>query len=149
MQRTGDIGLFKIVAEGGVAAGIRRVEAVTGDNALAYLQQLEVDVAGVAGALKVTPAEVPGRVGAVLDQVRALEKEIAALKGKLASAQGDELLAQAVDVKGGSKVLAATLRRRRCQDPARDDGQAQGQAQERRRSCWRRSRAARCSSPPA
>ncbi|MBI5257292.1 MAG: alanine--tRNA ligase [Burkholderiales bacterium] len=108
VQRTGDIGLFKIVAEGGVAAGVRRVEAVTGDNALAYLQSLESTVGGVAGALKVTPAEVSARVGSVLDQVRALEKEIAALKGKLASAQGDELLAQAVDVKG-IKVLAATL----------------------------------------
>jgi alanyl-tRNA synthetase len=108
VKATGDIGLFKIVAESGVAAGIRRVEAVTGDNALAYLQSLEVTVGQVAGALKATPAELPVRLGAVLDQVRALEKEIAALKGKLASAQGDELLAQAVDVKG-LKVLAATL----------------------------------------
>jgi alanyl-tRNA synthetase len=81
---------------------------VTGDNALAYLQQLESTVSSLAGTLKVTPAEVQGRVGAVMDQVRALEKELAALKGKLASAQGDELLAQAVDVKG-LKVLAATL----------------------------------------
>jgi alanyl-tRNA synthetase len=108
VQRTGDIGVFKIVAEGGVAAGVRRVEAVTGANALAYLQQLERTLGGVAETLKVTPAEVPGRVGAVLEQVRALEKEIAALKGKLASAQGDELMAQAVDVKG-LKVLAAML----------------------------------------
>jgi alanyl-tRNA synthetase len=108
VQRTGDIGLFKIVSEGGVAAGIRRVEAVTGDNALGYLQSLESTVSGVAGTLKVTPAEVQGRVHAALDQIRALEKEIAALKGKLASAQGDELLAQAVDV-NGLKVLAATL----------------------------------------
>jgi alanyl-tRNA synthetase len=108
VQRTGDIGLFKIVAEGGVAAGVRRVEAVTGENALHYLQALETTVGGVAGALKVTPAEVPARVTSVLDQVRTLEKEIAALKGKLASAQGDELLAQAVDIKG-LKVLAATL----------------------------------------
>ncbi|HSW03218.1 alanine--tRNA ligase [Aquabacterium sp.] len=108
VQRSGDIGLFKIVAEGGVAAGIRRVEAITGDNALAYLQSLASTVDGVAGALKVTPAEVPARIGAVLDQVRTLEKEIAALKGKLASAQGDELMAQAVDVKG-IKVLAALL----------------------------------------
>jgi alanyl-tRNA synthetase len=106
--RTGDIGLFKIVAEAGVAAGIRRVEAVTGDNARAYLQQLESTVGSVAGNLKVTPAELPARVGAVLDQVRSLEKEIAALKGKLASAQGDELMAQAVDVQG-IKVLAAVL----------------------------------------
>jgi alanyl-tRNA synthetase len=108
VQRTGDIGLFKIVSEGGVAAGIRRVEAVTGGNALAYLQQLEGTVNGLAGTLKATPAEVPVRVAAVLDQVRALEKEITALKSKLASSQGDELLAQAVDV-GGIKVLAAVL----------------------------------------
>jgi len=108
VQRTGDIGVFKIVSEGGVAAGVRRVEAVTGDNALAYMQQLESTVSKLAGTLKVTPAEVQGRVGAVMDQVRSLEKELAALKGKLASTQGDELLAQAVDVKG-LKVLAAML----------------------------------------
>ena len=108
VQRTGDIGVFKIVAESGVAAGIRRVEAVTGDNALAYLQSLESTVQRVAGTLKAAPGEVEGRVGAVLDQVRALEKELAALKGKLASSQGDELLAQAIDVKG-LKVLAAML----------------------------------------
>ena len=108
VQRTGDIGLFKIVAETGIAAGVRRVEAVTGDNALAYLQQLEATVGGLAGTLKATPAEVPARVAAVLDHVRALEKEITALKGRLASAQGDEMLAQAVDIQG-VKVLAATL----------------------------------------
>ena len=108
VSRTGDIGLFKIVAEGGVAAGIRRVEAVTGDNALAYLQQLAGTLDSVAGALKVTSAEAPARVAALLDQVRALEKDIAALKGKLASSQGDELLAKAVEVKG-LKVLAAML----------------------------------------
>lgn len=108
VQRTGDIGLFKIVSEGGVAAGVRRIEAVTGDNALAYLQSLESTVDSVAGSLKVTPADVSARLGQVLEQVRALEKEVAQLKGKLASSQGDELLAQAVDVKG-LKVLAATL----------------------------------------
>jgi|CXWL01.1.fsa_nt_gi alanyl-tRNA synthetase len=108
VQRTGDIGLFKIVAEGGVAAGIRRVEAVTGGNALAYVQQLETAVNGMATTLKATAAEVPLRVLAVLDHVRALEKEVTALKGRLASAQGDELVMQAVDVKG-VKVLAAML----------------------------------------
>jgi len=106
--RTGDIGLFKIVAEGGVAAGVRRVEAVTGDQALGYVQQLEGTVDKVAGALKVTPAEVDARVAALLEQLRALDKEMAALKARLASAQGDELAAQAVDL-GGLKVLAATL----------------------------------------
>ena len=108
VKATGDIGLFKIVAEGGVAAGVRRVEAVTGDNALAYLQSLEDTVNGLAGSLKAAPAELEHRVAGVLDQVRALEKELAAAKSKLASAQGDELLTQAVDVKG-LKVLAATL----------------------------------------
>ena len=108
VQRTGDIGLFKIVAEGGVAAGVRRVEAITGDNALSYAQNLEGTVKGLAALLKATPHDVPARVAAAQDQIRALEKEIAALKGKLASAQGDELLAQAVDVKG-IKVLAARL----------------------------------------
>ncbi|MDY0749122.1 alanine--tRNA ligase [Paucibacter sp. R3-3] len=108
VKATGDIGLFKIVGEGGVAAGVRRVEAVTGDNALAYLQSLENTVHGLAGTLKAAPAELETRVHAVLDQVKALEKELAAAKSKLASAQGDELMAQAVDVKG-IKVLAATL----------------------------------------
>jgi alanyl-tRNA synthetase len=108
VMRTGDIGLFKIVAEGGVAAGVRRVEAITGDNALAYVQQLEGSLNGLAGTLKATPAEVPARVAAVLEQVRALEKELEALKSKLASSQGDGLLAQAVDVKG-IKVVAAVL----------------------------------------
>ena len=106
--RTGDIGLFKIVAESGVAAGVRRVEAVTGENALAYLQSLESTVQSAAGTLKASPAELHNRIGQVLDQVKALEKEIAALKGKLASSQGDELMLQAIDVKG-LKVLAARL----------------------------------------
>ena len=108
VHRTGDIGLFKIVAESGVAAGIRRVEAVTGDNALHYLQSLETTLSAVAGTLKAAPTEVELRVQAVLEQVRSLEKELTAAKSKLASAQGDELLSQAVDVKG-LKVLAATL----------------------------------------
>jgi alanyl-tRNA synthetase len=108
VQRTGDIGLFKVVSEGGVAAGIRRIEAVTGANALAYLQQLETTVNRVAGTLKASPTELQGRVTQVLDQVRTLEKEVAQLKGKLASSQGDDLMSQAVDVKG-IKVLAARL----------------------------------------
>ena len=108
VERTGDIGLFKIVAETGIAAGVRRVEAVTGDNALAYLQSLEHTVHQVAGTLKTAPDEIDGRLHAVLDQVRALEKELAALKGRLASSQGDELLGKAVEV-GGIKVLAAML----------------------------------------
>ncbi|GAB1393910.1 alanine--tRNA ligase [Rhodocyclaceae bacterium] len=113
VSRTGDIGLFSISAEGGVAAGVRRVEAVTGDNALHYMQEMESALGGVAGTLKVMPKDAPARVVAVLDQVRKLERELAALKGKLASAQGDDLAAQAVDVKGTNgqviRVLAAKL----------------------------------------
>lgn len=108
VQRTGDIGLFKIVSEGGVAAGVRRVEGITGANALAYVQGLESTVHSVAATLKAPTAEVQPRLAQVLEQVRALEKEIGALKGKLASSQGDELVNQAVDVKG-IKVLAAQL----------------------------------------
>jgi alanyl-tRNA synthetase len=108
VKATGDIGLFKIVSEGGVAAGVRRIEAVTGANALVYLQSLEDTVAQAAGALKAQPAELNARIQQVLDQVKALEKELSAAKGKLASAQGDELLSQAVDVKG-IKLLVATL----------------------------------------
>ncbi|MFZ3125162.1 MAG: alanine--tRNA ligase [Acidovorax sp.] len=108
VQRTGDIGLFKVVSEGGVAAGVRRIEAVTGTHALAYLQNLEDTVNQAASTLKVPVAELNGRISQALDNVRALEKELAALKGKLASSQGDELVSQAVDVKG-IKVLAAAL----------------------------------------
>ncbi len=108
VQRTGDIGLFKIVAESGVASGVRRVEAVTGENALAYLQTLETTVQTAAGSLKSSPTDLPHRIGQVLEQMKTLEKEVAALKGKLASSQGDELMLQAVDVKG-LKVLAARL----------------------------------------
>jgi alanyl-tRNA synthetase len=108
VKATGDIGFFTITAEGGVAAGVRRVEATTGLTALRYVQGMEDTLGGVAGTLKVAPAEVPARVGALLDQMRELEKEMNALKSRLASAQGDELVNQAVDVKG-IKVLAATL----------------------------------------
>ncbi|MCV2218973.1 alanine--tRNA ligase [Thauera sp. Sel9] len=108
VARTGDIGLFKIVAEGGVAAGIRRVEAITGENALRYAQEQERRVQGMSALLKVQPDEVAERVAGILDNVRALEKELARLKGKLAASQGDDLANQAVEV-GGIKVLAATL----------------------------------------
>ena len=108
VQRTGDIGLFKVVAESGVAAGVRRIEAVSGANALAYLQQVEATVQAAAATLKAPAFELQARIGQVMEQVRALEKEVAALKGKLASSQGDELVSQAVDVKG-MKVLAAML----------------------------------------
>ncbi|MFN4325424.1 MAG: alanine--tRNA ligase [Azonexus sp.] len=108
VARTGDIGLFKITVEAGVAAGVRRVEAVTGDNALALIQQQQSMLDGAAAAFKAPVNEVPGKIAQVLDNVRALEKEVARLKSRLAAVQGDDLLAQAVDIKG-AKVLAATL----------------------------------------
>jgi len=108
VKATGDIGLFKVVAESGVAAGVRRMEAVTGENALAYLQSLETTLGQAAAALKAPVTELTARVQGALEQIKNLEKEVAVLKGKLASSQGDELLSQAVDVKG-IKVLAATL----------------------------------------
>ena len=108
VARTGDIGLFKVVAEGGVAAGVRRVEAVTGANALAYLQSLEATVDQAAAVLRAPVAELNTRITGALDQIKALEKELAQLKGRLASSQGDELAGQAVDVKG-IKVLAVKL----------------------------------------
>ena len=108
VRRTGDIGVFTIVAEGGVAAGVRRVEAITGDVALAYMQGMETALGGIAGTLKVQPNDVQSRVYSILDQVRHLERELALLKSKQVAAQGDALIDAAVDVKG-AKVLAATL----------------------------------------
>ncbi|WP_027866801.1 alanine--tRNA ligase [Massilia alkalitolerans] len=108
VTRTGDIGLFKIVSEGGVAAGIRRVEAVTGEGALALVQSINRKLQEAAGALKTSPDELPSRIAQVQDQVKSLEKEVAALKSKLAAGQGDELVTKAIDV-NGIKVLAATM----------------------------------------
>jgi alanyl-tRNA synthetase len=108
VTRTGDIGLFKIVSEGGVAAGIRRVEAVTGEGALALVQSINRKLQEAAGALKTSPDELPSRIAQVQDQVKSLEKEVAMLKSKLAAGQGDELVTKAIDV-NGIKVLAATM----------------------------------------
>jgi len=108
VSRTGDIGLFKVMSESGVAAGVRRIEAITGAKALAYVQELEAVIHSAAAMMKTQPAELEPRLAQVLDQMKALEREVGALKGKLASSQGDELVEQAVDVKG-IKVLAAVL----------------------------------------
>ncbi len=108
VARTGDIGLFKIVMEGGVAAGVRRVEAVTGDNALAYLQNLDSQLHEAAAALKAQPAELPQKIAQVQDQVKALEKELSRLKAKMAASQGEDLASQAVAV-GDIRVLAVQI----------------------------------------
>jgi alanyl-tRNA synthetase len=106
--RTGDIGLFKIVAESGIAAGVRRIEAVTGDNALVHVQDQERALQRVASEVKAQPQEAAARVAQILDNVKALEKELLRLKSKLAASHGDDLAAQATEI-NGVKVLAATL----------------------------------------
>lgn len=106
VSRTGDIGFFKIVAQTGVAAGIRRVEAITGDNAVRYVQSQGAQIEALAAALKVAPGEIMPRVTQVQDQLRSLERELAQLKSKLASSQGDELAERAVLVKGLHLVAA-------------------------------------------
>jgi alanyl-tRNA synthetase len=108
VQRSGDIGLFKIVMEGGVAAGVRRVEAITGANAVDYVQLLDTRLQEVSAALKAPASEVAARIAQMQEAVKTLERELARLKGRLASSQGADLAAQAVDVKG-IKVLAARL----------------------------------------
>jgi len=108
VARTGDIGFFKIVSESGIAAGVRRVEAVTGTVALDMIQALSRKVNEAAFALKTQPEELVTRIHQMQEQVRGLERELVSLKAKFASSQGDDLISQAVEVKG-MKVLAATL----------------------------------------
>ncbi|MDN3576038.1 alanine--tRNA ligase [Chitinimonas viridis] len=108
VQRTGDIGFFKIVAEGGVAAGIRRVEAVTGAGALAYVQGLEREVKSATQLVGAQPGDLLGKLEKLQAEQKALEKELAKLKGKLASSAGDSLADQAIEV-NGIKVLAAAV----------------------------------------
>jgi alanyl-tRNA synthetase len=108
VKRTGDIGLFKVLTEGGVAAGVRRIEAVTGPGALAYTQEQEATLRDVADLVRAQPQEVAARLTQIQDQVRSLEKELARYKSKLAASQGDDLAAQAVEI-AGIKVLAAVI----------------------------------------
>jgi alanyl-tRNA synthetase len=108
VARTGDIGAFKILLETGVAAGIRRIEATTGTGVLAYLGETEKNLGAIAQLVKATPLDAAERVAQLMEHSRALEKELDRLKSKLASSAGDELVQQAVDVKG-VQVLAAQL----------------------------------------
>jgi alanyl-tRNA synthetase len=107
-RRAGDIGLFKVVSEAGVASGVRRIEGVTGEAALAYIRDTEKTLTDVAGMVKASRDDAAAKVGQLLDRNRKLEKELEALKAKLASSQGSDLASQAQDV-GGIKVLAARL----------------------------------------
>jgi alanyl-tRNA synthetase len=108
VRRTGDIGFFKIVSEAGVASGIRRVEAVTANGALAWVHEQESKLTQAAHVLKTQPQELTQKLGQILDNVKSLEKELSRLKSKLANSQGDDLADQAVTV-GLAKVLAAKL----------------------------------------
>ncbi|MEK6211512.1 MAG: alanine--tRNA ligase [Pseudomonadota bacterium] len=108
VRRTGDIGFFKIVSESGVAAGIRRVEAVTAEGALAWVKEQEARLGEAAQVLKAQPQEILHKLAQILDNVKSLEKELARFKSKLASSQGDDLAEQAVAI-GPVRVLAAKL----------------------------------------
>jgi alanyl-tRNA synthetase len=105
---TGDIGFFKITSESGVAAGIRRVEAITGDNAHAHINKINDTLIEAATATKANWQDVPKRIAQLQDNVKALEKELAALKTKLASAAGGDLLSKIVE-KNGVKFLSAEI----------------------------------------
>jgi alanyl-tRNA synthetase len=109
VARTGDIGFFKIVAEGGVAAGIRRVEAVTGDGALAWVQAREATMAAAAAALKVPAEEIEPRVAQLMESAKAAEKEIAKLRGQLAFGRLDEVIGAGIRTVKGVKALAMVL----------------------------------------
>jgi alanyl-tRNA synthetase len=108
VQRTGDIGLFCIVSEGGVAAGVRRIEAVTGECAVDYVESAEGTLRDIAGLVRGTREDVATKVRDALERIRQLEKENRALKDKLASEQGRDLADGAVDV-AGVKVVAKTV----------------------------------------
>ncbi len=107
VRRTGDIGLFKIVSEAGVAQGVRRIEAVTGPGAVQYLRRLEDELTTVGTQLRVAPMEVATRVEKMTAELRRLEKEVQSLKGKLASGGARDLMSEVKDI-GGVKVLAAS-----------------------------------------
>ena len=108
VQRTGDIGLCKIVSEGGVAAGVRRIEAATGEGAYNLMRETEQRIAAIAELVRSNPDEAPRKVEQVLMRVKTLEKEIESLRQKLASGQGGDLSSQAQVIKG-VKVLAARV----------------------------------------
>lgn len=108
VQRSGDIGVFKIISETGVAAGVRRIEAVTGAAAVEWIINRDNALSVVSGLLKSAADKVPEKIEQLLEKTRNLEKQIDRLNSKLASSAGDQLLAQAVDV-SGLKVLAVKL----------------------------------------
>jgi len=108
VSRAGDIGLLKITSEAGIAAGVRRIEAVTGDRALSWLRAGEDALHRIAGLVRGTRDDAEAKVRHLLERSRLLEKEVQGLKAKLASGQGSDLAEQAADI-GGIKVLAARV----------------------------------------
>jgi alanyl-tRNA synthetase len=108
VNRTGDIGLFKIYAESGVAAGVRRVEAMTGNGALKLINGQQALISQLASELKAPTGELASKITQLSEHAKSLEKELARLKSKLASGQGDNLVNQAVEI-NGVKVLAVML----------------------------------------
>ncbi len=108
VKRTGDIGLFKIVSEGGIAAGVRRIEAVTGEGAVAYINKQAETLSAIAALVKGDGNNVLDKVSALVERAKGLEKEIAQLNDKLASAAGASLLDAVVDV-NGVKLLVANV----------------------------------------
>jgi alanyl-tRNA synthetase len=109
VRRTGDIGLFKIVSEGGVAAGVRRIEAVTGDNALNWVQQTGALLQQAATVLKTQPAELADRIVALQAQNKSLEREIDHMKDRLTAAAGHDLAGKAIVLTGNAKLLVANI----------------------------------------
>ncbi|MDV2117017.1 alanine--tRNA ligase [Alcaligenes faecalis] len=109
VQRTGDIGLFKIVSEGGVAAGVRRVEAITGTNSLHWVQAQERLLNDASASLRTQPEGLVARISALQGQIKDLEREREQMQSKLAASAGQDLLAQAVPLNESSRLLVATL----------------------------------------
>ncbi|HCP76729.1 MAG TPA: alanine--tRNA ligase, partial [Pusillimonas sp.] len=109
VMRTGDIGLFKVISEGGVAAGVRRIEAITGDNAVNWVQQTQATLLNAAAQLKTQPAELNQRISMLQGQLKAAESEVQRLQQKLASSAGNDLLSQAIELNGGGRLLVGQL----------------------------------------
>jgi alanyl-tRNA synthetase len=106
VQRTGDIGLFKIVTESGVASGIRRIEAISGHNAIQKVQKLDSQMIQIAASLKTNPDELPHRIAQLQDHVKTLEKDLERIKSKMAASQGDELLSQVTLINNTNTLVA-------------------------------------------
>ncbi len=108
VHRTGDIGLMKIISESGIAAGVRRIEAVTGEGALNWIEQNQHKLASISDLLKTDADNLENKLSGLLDRIKKLEKELEQIKSKLASSAGDDMVAEAIDV-NGIKVIAKTL----------------------------------------